>query len=53
MKNLDSQSYNVEELSARELVEVIGGNWWSDFKEGFKEGLQLCKEAIMTLREIF
>ena len=39
MKNLDSQSYNVEELSARELVEIVGGNWWSDFKEGFKEGL--------------
>ena len=53
MKNLNLVEYSVSELTSDEMQDIIGGNWWSDFKEGFVEGftfaLNLFKELLQVL----
>ncbi len=36
-------------LSNSELTHTFGGGWWSDFKEGFKEGWNWAKGAISEI----
>ena len=51
MKNLELLSFGVDELSTNEMLEVVGGGWWSEFRSGFMEGLAFCKEALEAIRD--
>ena len=53
MKNLEIEKYGVQELNSHELNSFNGGGWWSDFREGFKEGFNWMKGFINDLSDIF
>ena len=38
MKNTIENSIHWQEMSPEEMQMINGGNWWTDFKDGFKEG---------------
>ncbi|MEY2792562.1 MAG: hypothetical protein RJA76_554 [Bacteroidota bacterium] len=40
-------------MSTEELTQTFGGGWWTDFKEGFKEGWNWAKGAIGEIAAIF
>ncbi len=39
-------------LSSVELTNTFGGGWWSDFKEGFKEGWNWAKNAVVSVAAV-
>jgi hypothetical protein len=38
MKNTIESSIHWLEMNQEEMESITGGNWWTDFKAGFKEG---------------
>jgi len=34
MKKLDLKEYGVQEMNAEEMLNIEGGNWYADFKNG-------------------
>lgn len=45
-------AFEIEGLNAMSTVELtntFGGGWWSDFKEGFKEGWNWAKGALVSI----
>lgn len=39
-------------MSQYELTQTFGGGWWQDFKEGFKEGWNWAKSALVEISAI-
>lgn len=38
MKNTIENSIHWHEMNQEEMQMITGGNWWTDFRDGFKEG---------------
>ena len=53
MKNFNLAEYRVSELTSDEMQDIIGGNWWTEFRDGFVEGFtwafDLFKEALQLI----
>ena len=49
MKNLNLEEYRVSELTSDEMQDIIGGNWWSEFRDGFVEGFNWAWEKLYEL----
>jgi len=50
MKNTIENSIHWHEMNQEEMQMIIGGNWWSDFKVGFKEGFNWALGVIKDLQ---
>ena len=46
---LSLTNYNVQELNDSELTSIVGGGWWSDFKNGFVEGFEWMQEFVSDI----
>ncbi|MEY3855354.1 MAG: hypothetical protein RIS68_1368 [Bacteroidota bacterium] len=36
-------------LTDQEMMEIHGGNWWTDFKTGFKDGFNWAVDVLRDL----
>lgn len=49
MKKWDMHVGTWEAMTTEEMMEIHGGNWWTDFKTGFKDGFDW---AVGVLRDL-
>ena len=49
MKNTIESSIHWREMNQEEMLDITGGNWWSDFKLGFSEGFNI-KDTVTNTR---
>jgi bacteriocin-like protein len=49
MRNFNLNDLKVTELTTNELHEIIGGGWWSDFKQGFVDGFTYVWDKLIEL----
>jgi hypothetical protein len=52
MKKWEMQANTWDALSDQEMMEIHGGNWWSDFKAGFKEGFDWAVDVLRDLGKL-
>ena len=54
MKNTIESSIHWCEMNQEEMLDITGGNWWSDFKLGFSEGFNwawgVIKDTVTNTR---
>ncbi|MFY7909408.1 MAG: hypothetical protein ACOVO2_07650 [Emticicia sp.] len=54
MKNtINLEAHNCTALSNDELVEIIGGSFWSDFKDGFLAGVTAAITLVEKVVDFF
>ena len=44
---MELTKFNRLELSELEMHEISGGNWWSDFTNGFSEGFNWATGVVL------